>query len=105
MKLYSAKLSEFPLEDVCAVCAEIADTPRREGETAFPERGALVARLRRIESDRRYQHRVQAQRAQQEANFWQWVDERIEDTGKPEQEILDAVKVLGFAGRMARNDA
>ena len=105
LKLYSAKLSEYPPEDVRAVCAEIADTPRREGETAFPERGKIVSRLEQIAAERSRERYSEAQQAKTEAWFWQWVTEQVEDTGKPEQEVLDSVKVSGFTGRKARNGA
>lgn len=103
LKLYSSKLSEFPEADVRAVCVEVADTPRREGETAFPERGKLVARLHEIADTRRRDLRSQQEREKQEEWFWQWVGVEIEDTGRLEQEILDSVKVAGFTGRKARN--
>ena len=85
-----------------AVCAELADTPRREGETAFPERGKLIAKLHEIADVRRRERRIKLQREVCEAWFWRWVDEQIEDTGKQEQEVLDSVKASGFTGRKAR---
>jgi hypothetical protein len=59
IKLYAAKLVNFDLGDLQDACKRIEDLPRGEGETAFPEIGAVRsmveicrnARLNRVEAE------------------------------------------------------
>lgn len=78
-------------------------TPRREGETAFPDLGTIEDAVKIEVRAKNARDRMQKMHEEQEANFWNWVDFRIEVTGKSEQEILDAVRVPGYTGRHARS--
>jgi hypothetical protein len=102
LRLYAAHLAEFADDDLRAAARSFAREPRAEGKTAFPALGDLIARLesRARATQQERQSRIQHEEA--ERWFWQWVDERLEDTGKPEQEFLDGIRVPGYTGRKAR---
>lgn len=44
---------EFPLEDIAVSLDSIAKTPRREGETAFPEIAVLIGSVKSVGRDKR----------------------------------------------------
>jgi hypothetical protein len=103
LQLYAAELAAWPPEDVNKVLRAMAYIPRRDGETAFPELGQIVERIKAIGRYRRAEEQGRTERDKCEAWFWQWVSEQVEDTGKTEQAVLDGVKYPGFTGRKARN--
>jgi hypothetical protein len=103
LQLYSDQLSRFALEDVCTVTRRMALEPRREFETAFPALGDIAEEIRGLEKRRRRDEQQRKQREDNLASFWNWVDERIADTGQPEQEFLDSIRVPGYTGLKARH--
>jgi len=103
LQLYSDQLSRFALEDVCTVTRQMALEPRREFETAFPALGDIAEGIRRLEKRRRQAEQQRKQREDDWAIFWNWVDERVADTGRTEQEFLDSIRVPGYTGLKARH--
>jgi hypothetical protein len=54
LELYSAKLAqeEIPVDVIVTACETIGRTPRREGETAFPDLGTMLAACRKAWMER-----------------------------------------------------
>jgi len=80
----------------------IAEKPRGEGETAFPDLGTIVQHAKAVMAAENARGRMRRMHAEAEADFWKWVDFRKEQTAKSEQEILNAVATPGYTGRKAR---
>ena len=68
----------------------------------FPQPHDIESELDDIRRERNRVERDKRRRDDQEREFWLWVDERVADSGKSEQEVLDAVKIPGYIGRKAR---
>ena len=100
--LYSENLSGWEQSDLLPVIKEISLRPRKKGETAFPALGDILERLHERKTHSDGEHKSRAYREQQEREFWAHVDCMKESTGETEQEVLDAIKALGFTGRKAR---
>ena len=52
LRVYDARLQKFALEDVQAAAQRLMETPRRDGETAFPDLPTLLAEVRQAEKRR-----------------------------------------------------
>lgn len=50
----------------------------------------------------RADHPRRVQRAGEEVDFWNWVDDRVRMSGRSEQEVLDSIRLPGWTGRKAR---
>jgi hypothetical protein len=106
LTLYARELARFSAEDARAAVRELAMTPRREGEPAFPSLGDLVARIREREARRAMQDRSRALIAEMERDFWLWVDATLADhPEETEQGLLDSIRTPGYRGRTARSVA
>lgn len=101
-ELYSAALSKFQESDVRAVVNALALKRRGDGEKAFPALGDLVEPLENMTAQRRRQEAERKRHEAAMADFWRWVDEQMEVTGRPEQEILDSIRTPGYMGLKAR---
>jgi hypothetical protein len=80
----------------------------RPGQAFFPRPDEVAAEIERQLETRRHEYmrrESQRQSEEQEAWFWTWVEERVQETGMTEQEVLDQVKVPGYMGRKARRPA
>lgn len=53
LKLYAHRLSCFPLCDIRLALSRIADRPRQDGQTAFPDRGTLVREVQQVQLNRK----------------------------------------------------
>jgi hypothetical protein len=102
LKLYSAKLSSFDPRDVQEAVGKLAMEERREGETSFPALATIVSRVEAARVRRRRAEVVESEKEEDERNFWAWVDERLQDTGKDEQSFLDSLRIPGYTGLRAR---
>lgn len=49
-------------------------------------------------------HRRRIQRAQEEADFWEYVDHQVRVTGRSEQQVLDDIRLPGWTRRKARTN-
>jgi hypothetical protein len=82
---------------------------RRE-QKFFPHPTEVLEEIERVmNSERRDRMEKAAERqsANDEADFWAWVDRRLEDAdtaGMSEQQFLDSVKQPGWTGRKARTN-
>jgi hypothetical protein len=101
-RVYAARLWKLPVDCVREAIANLAELPRREAETAFPDLGTILGQIDAVKGKRERERRIKERKRRDEQDFWDWVDYRIAETGKKEQEILDAVKVPGYMGRRAR---
>lgn len=101
-ELYSAALCKYPESDVRTVIDAIAKRRRGEGEKAFPSLGDLVEPLEKMAVVKRRREAEQKRRDAEWADFWSWVDGRISETGRSEQEILDSIRTPGYRGLKAR---
>ena len=101
-RMYARHLAEFDVADVKEAVRQIAITARGEGETAFPAMGNIIDKVFYVRKVRVKEMANRRMREMQEADFWHWVSDRMADTGKTEQEILDAVTAPGYTNRKAR---
>jgi len=105
LRLYAHHLAAYDRAIVSEAVKRIALRPRREGETAFPELGAVVDEVIAI---RRQETRHRANTREREIAekwFWTWVEDQVLMTGKTEQQILDEVRAPGYTNRKAREAA
>lgn len=98
---YARKLEAWPDDEIYDACQNLSRRPRKEGETAFPELGAIIAELRQASSSRVGKTAAEKNAAEIEDFFWEHVDYQIELRGCPEQQFLDTVMQPGFVGRKA----
>lgn len=106
--IYAAKLAQFPLDAVKEAIAKLAETPRQEGETAFPDLGTVLNATRAVIASRAKSDADKKRNERYEKEFWEWVDFCIGDPrgfayGLDEQTFLDTVRIAGYEGRKARN--
>jgi hypothetical protein len=63
LKVYAARLSKESFEDVIATIQKIAESPRRERETACPDLGTLLVAIRSIRHPLRHLREIVARLA------------------------------------------
>jgi len=86
------------LDDVQQVCAKLATTPRREGETAFPPLGNIVEELKAQKAAREHLNTSAKLRASDMRALWDHLQYQSELFHKSKQEILDEIKKPGYIG-------
>lgn len=88
MYAYSKGLASFELDDVREAITRIGYRPRRDGETAFPDFGAIVAEVRAAREDRRRFATIDAinaearKRQEQPENYTSWNEIMTSPEGK-----------------------
>jgi hypothetical protein len=88
LNLYAFNLSKFELSDVRDVVRRIAMRPRAEGETAFPELGAIMGEVQVLDRRHREQARQARQQREEIAEFWRNLPFLLERTGETEEQFL-----------------
>jgi hypothetical protein len=94
---------KYSLAKLRAALAELRIKP---GQGFFPRPDEVAEEIERqaeTNGRRAADRDAQAQRAEWEAGFWKWVEERLaENPGMTEQQVLDSIKTPGYTGRKAR---
>lgn len=86
LKLYAHRLSCFPLCDIRLALSRIADRPRQDGETAFPDRGAIVHAVKQAQLSRKCEDAKNLAEEREVMEFDEFLAYRIE-LGDQEAEI------------------
>jgi len=81
-ELYATALAEFPDEEIQAVILKVAKKRRGEFEKPWPALGDLLEPLEMKQQRRREAEQEKRRRAEQVADFWRVVNERMEQFGE-----------------------
>lgn len=57
LSAYTRKLTAYDPRDVLRALDELGDEPREMGQTAFPDRGTVLRRVREVEAERKSRER------------------------------------------------
>jgi hypothetical protein len=88
LKLYALKLFHQDPRDVKAAVGRIASEPRREGETAFPDLGTVLAHVNTAKFARRNKEEREKDLEREKAEFADYVRYRMESRGETLEQIL-----------------